>query len=107
MAEHTTLINYTVAREGVVESVTVRDTAQTDKYPSGWDYSLHLSTLGGVHLIRYDNAHEATKGHELHTTAAEYEVEFPGMWVLLARFYAEANAVWSIVGYDPSDVRPL
>ena len=42
-------------------------------------------------LRRYDNAHEDTKGHELHI-APEPEpvtVEFPGMIELYDRFWAE------------------
>jgi len=39
----------------------------TETYPSGWKYTLHLGTLEDLTLVRYDNAHEDTKGHELHT----------------------------------------
>jgi len=41
---------------GHVESVTV---IRTDSvvYPSGWNYSLHYGEIGGLTLIRYDNAH--------------------------------------------------
>lgn len=37
------------------------------QYPSGWDYSLHLGEVGGDTVLRDDNAHERTKGHERHT----------------------------------------
>lgn len=106
MADHTTYLNYTVTRAGLVESVTVRQTAQTDKYPSGWDYSFHLGTLGGVDLLRYDNAHERTKSHELHVAGGDHHVSFPGMWNLLVRFYTEVDVFWQAVGVDPAPFRP-
>lgn len=49
-----------------------------DSYPSGWAYNLHYGTtepdpprtLDDGTIRRYDNAHEATKGHELHPAGA-------------------------------------
>lgn len=72
-----------------------------DGYPSGWRYALHygaldpeespVPTLADGTIRRYDNAHEDTKGHELHV-APDPEprtVEFPGMVELYERFWDE------------------
>ena len=68
-------------------------------YPSGWRYALHYGavapdaidgpTLADGTIRRYDNAHERTKGHELHL-APDPEptvVEFPGIEDLYERFW--------------------
>lgn len=89
--DYRTRVQYTsLGPAGLVESVTIRETTAPE-YPSGWDYSLHLGTVSGIDLLRYDNAHERTKGHELHTPAGDYEIEFPGMGVLLVRFRTEVE----------------
>lgn len=75
---------------GHVESVTVIRT-DSDAYPSGWNYSLHYGEIGGATLLRYDNAHELTKGHERHTNDAVKEIDFPGMDELIARFEDEID----------------
>lgn len=71
-----------------VESVTIRRTSD-ETYPSGWKYSLHYGEIGGETLLRYDNAHERTKGHERHTPSAVELIEFPGMEALYRRFKRE------------------
>jgi len=53
-----------------VVDVTIRKT-EDEKYPSGWDYSLHLGEVGSKTVLRYDNAHERSKGHERHTGEEE------------------------------------
>ncbi len=73
---------------GHVESVTIIRT-DADGYPSGWNYSLHYGEIGGVTLLRYDNAHERTKGHERHTPVGVEAIEFPGMELLYERFRRE------------------
>lgn len=70
-----------------------------DAYPSGWAYSLHYGatepdpprTLEDGTIRRYDNAHEATEGHELHAAPDPdpIPVEFPGMLRLWRRFWSE------------------
>lgn len=67
--------------------------------PSGWAYTLHYGTtdpnppqtLPDGTIRRYDNAHEDTKGHELHAAPdpEPAEIEFPGMAILWKRFWAE------------------
>ena len=78
-----------------------RRTTDTDAYPSGWKYTLHLGTLQDLTLIRYDNAHEDTKGHELHTAAGDADVEFPGMEELIVEFWASADEYWDTIGGNP------
>lgn len=88
---------------GLVERIKI---ARTDdpKYPCGWDYSLHFGALDqkeaaafGLEaeedgtILRYDNAHERTKGHERHTVDGVEHIEFPGMAELLSRFEHEVT----------------
>lgn len=90
MASYTTIEDWTDVEDGYVVSVTIRQTAH-EKYPSGWDYGLHLGVIGGETLLRYDNAHERTKGHERHTRDAVERIEFPGMLTLYDRFRREVE----------------
>ena len=67
----------------------------------GLEVRLHLGTLEDLTLLRYDNSHEDTKGHELHTAAGDVDAEFPGMEAVLAEFWASADEYWDAVGGDP------
>ena len=72
-----------------------------DAYPSGWRYALHYGavatdaidgpTLDDGTIRRYDNAHEDTKGHELHVAPdpTPTTIQFPGMVELYDRFWNE------------------
>lgn len=94
------LDGYTEARvydDGTVVRVSIRRT-NDDAYPSGWRYTLHYGalhagteTLDDGTIRRYDNAHEATKGHECHVVPdpEPRAVEFPGMEELYERFWDE------------------
>ena len=83
--------------DGTVVRVSVRRTTD-DAYISGWRYTFHYGrltpgpeTLDDGTIRRYDNAHEDTKGHELHV-APEPEprtIEFPGIEELYERFWDE------------------
>lgn len=73
---------------GHVESVTIIRT-DAEAYPSEWNDSLHYGEIGGRTLLRYDNAHERTKGHERHTPEGTETIEFPGMEALYRRFRRE------------------
>ena len=65
MASYTTVADWRDVESGYVVVVTIRRT-EAEAYPSGWDYSLHFGEVGGDTVLRYDNAHERTKGHERH-----------------------------------------
>lgn len=82
---------------GLVERVKIARTGDP-VHPSGWDYSLHFGARSpeaaaafGLEadddgtILRYDNAHERTKGHERHTAHEVERIEFPGMSELHAR----------------------
>ena len=78
--------------------VSVRRTTDS-AYPSGWRYTLHYGalvpdppqTLADGTIRRYDNAHEDTKGHELHVALDPdpQNIQFPGMIDLYKRFWRE------------------
>lgn len=53
------------------------------KHPEGLKYTLHLGTVGGETLVRYDNAHES---HHVHRGGEVEEIEFEGMTELVERF---------------------
>ncbi len=90
MASPTTIADWKDVEDGYVVDVTIRQT-EADKYPSGWDYGLHLGDVGGDTILRYDNAHEGTKGHERHTRDGVEVIQFPGMLALYDRFKREAE----------------
>lgn len=90
MAPSDTVEEYTRSTGDYVEHVRIRRT-DDEQYPSGWDYALHYGTTDGETLLRYDNAHERTKGHERHTPQGVEEIEFPGMTALLERFQEEVD----------------
>lgn len=91
MADDETLVQYTDEYEdGTIERVFVRTTTDS-AYPSGWRYSLHYGTKDGETIVRYDNSHEDTKGHERHTSKGVDFIDFPGMRELLGQFYREVE----------------
>jgi len=78
MASYTTVVDWKDVEDGYVADVTIRQT-DAEMYPSGWDYGLHVGKISGDTILRYDNAHERTKGHERHTEDDVEYIEFPGM----------------------------
>jgi hypothetical protein len=92
MASYTTVEDWTDVEQGQVVDVTIRQTT-SERYPSGWNYSLHLGEVGGDTLLRYDNAHERTKGHERHTREGVETIEFPGMLALYDRRVTDRREV--------------
>lgn len=91
MADDETLVQYTDEHEnGTIERVFIRRTTD-DSYPSGWRYSLHYGTTEGKTIVRYDNAHEDTKGHERHVDEKTEIIDFPGMRELYERFLREVE----------------
>jgi hypothetical protein len=77
---------------GNVVSVTVYDASGWERFPSGVKYSMHYGTTDEETILRYDNHHSETKGHERHAGDAAGSVGFPGYEELLARFYTEVKA---------------
>ena len=90
MASYTTIADWQDVEAGYVVDVTIRQT-EAEEYPCGWDYSLHLGEVGGETVLRYDNAHERTTGHERHTRDGVEIIDFPGIDVLYDRFKREAE----------------
>lgn len=98
MASYTTIEDWQDVENGYVVNVTIRQT-KNEKYPSGWDYSLHFGEIGGCTILRYDNAHERTKGHERHTGNDVEIIDFPGMLKLYDRFKRETSKM-SPISWD-------
>lgn len=69
--------------------VVVRLVPRSEAYPEGVKYSMQYGTYDGTTILRYDNAHGSTKGHERHTPKGTEEIEFTGWRDLLARFRQE------------------
>ncbi len=92
MGEYETLREETSKDGPFITHVRIRKT-DDPKYPCGWDYALHFGTVEGTTLIRYDNAHERTKGHERHARNETEHIEFPGMFTLVERFENEIQAI--------------
>jgi hypothetical protein len=71
---------------------------ESDRHPSGWRYSLHYGLRAGTDapILRYDNAHEPSQGHERHTLDGVEEIDFPGMVALYDRFVREYNELRGI-----------
>lgn len=90
MVPFDTVEEYTRKDGTYVEHVRIRRT-DDEKYPSGWDYSLHYGTIDGETLLRYDNAHERAKGHERHSPDGTEAFQFPGMQELVERFHREVD----------------
>jgi len=62
----------------------------------------HLGEIGGDTILRYDNAHERTKGHEHHTRDDVETIQFPGMLLLYDRFKREVEEM-TPVSWDWSE----
>lgn len=92
MASYTTVADWRDVEDGFVVAVVIRRT-EDERYPSGWAYSLHLGEIGGDTVLRYDNAHERTKGHERHVADDVESIRFPWMLQLYDRFKREAEAL--------------
>lgn len=86
-----------VYEDDTVVRISIRRT-DDGTYPSGWRYTFHYGaltpgpdTLEDGTIQRYDNAHEETKGHELHAAPdpEPTRIEFPGIEDLYERFWDE------------------
>lgn len=78
--------------DGTVLKIEIRRT-NSKTHPSGWRYALHYGLRANEDspILRYDNAHERSKGHERHTLDGVEQIEFPGMVELYGRFVREYN----------------
>lgn len=75
--------------DGTVLRVRVLSVPESEKFPDGIKYRLHLGTEDGETLIRYDNSHGF---HERHTAAGRDETyQFPGYDAIQARFWEEVE----------------
>jgi|AntDeeMetageno51_2_1112566.scaffolds.fasta_scaffold00767_4 hypothetical protein len=106
MAGYTVLYEHRHIEAGLIEKVKLGYATDLDTNPSGTRYSMHLGTLEDITLVRYDNTHEATKGHEKHTGASETTIDFTDLESLLVAFYAEADAYWDEIDDADGPQRP-
>jgi len=95
MASYTTIEDWQAVEARYVADVTIRQTTD-EQYPCGWDHSFHLGRTDGTTILRYDNAHERSKGHERHTAEEVEPIEFPGLLDLYDRFTREAEEITSV-----------
>ncbi len=82
--------------DGTIIRIVIVRTAD-DAYPSGWRYTLHYGRVDGPAedtppdgtILRYDNVHEATKGHECHRgrTGETERVTFTGIEAVWRAFW--------------------
>lgn len=70
-------------------SISVRLVPASEAYPEGVKYRMHYGTYDGTTILRYDNSHEKTKGHERHVEGRTESIEFTGWEALLERFRSE------------------
>ncbi|PSP87816.1 hypothetical protein BRC90_09245 [Halobacteriales archaeon QS_4_69_34] len=90
MASSTTIEDWQDVAGNYVLDATIRTTT-AEGFPGRWKYSVHVEEIGGETVLRYDNAHERTKGHERHAADGVDEIEFSGLLDLYDRFTREAE----------------
>ncbi|POG54148.1 toxin-antitoxin system TumE family protein [Haloferax marisrubri] len=73
--------------------ISVWSVPESEAYPEGIKYSMHYGNKAGDTILRYDNAHPETKGHERHVGEdIDGDYEYPGSYVeVLQRFRREVN----------------
>jgi hypothetical protein len=78
---------------GRIARIKVWSVPASEAYPDGVKYRLHYGTTDGETVLRYDNSHAETKGHERHTRDGVDEgYEYPGRYrALLERFRTEVS----------------
>lgn len=92
MAPYHLVEDWSYTEDRKIVNVTIGTTDDVDAYPSGWRYALNYGTIDGETILRYDNAHEKTKGHEMHTDDDVEAVDFPGMTALYEQFLEVVRA---------------
>ncbi|MEY7851167.1 DUF6516 family protein [Natrarchaeobius sp. A-rgal3] len=84
------------------EVIVIYATSDVETYPSSIKYRMHLGTVDGLDLLRYDNSHSKTIGHEKHVATGDTEpVDFPGIEALLVEFWCEADQYWRADDVEP------
>lgn len=78
---------------GRIARVQVWSVPVSEAYPDGIKYRMHYGTTEGETIVRYDNSHGATKGHERHTSdGIDDEYTYPGsLEAVLSRFRSEVR----------------
>ncbi|ADJ16967.1 hypothetical protein HacjB3_18278 (plasmid) [Halalkalicoccus jeotgali B3] len=78
---------------GRIVRMNVWSVPASDAYPDGIKYRLHYGTGEGETILRYDNSHADTKGHERHTAdGVDGTYEYPGDYkAVLERFRTEVE----------------
>lgn len=79
---------------GRLVRIRVWEVPESEAYPDGIKYSSHYGDTDGNTILRYDNSHADTKGHERHTAdGVDESYEFPGEFrTLLQRFRTEVDS---------------
>lgn len=78
---------------GRIVRIEVWSVPESPAYPDGIKYRMHYGTTDGDTIVRYDNSHAETKGHERHTADGVDEgYEFPDDYrTVLERFRQEVS----------------
>ena len=78
-------------KTGRIVRIQVWSVPESDAYVDGIKYRMHYGTTHGETIIRYDNSHAETKGHERHTAdGVDDDYEYPGDYrTLLEQFRTE------------------
>jgi hypothetical protein len=75
--------------DGTILRVRILAVPESEKFPDGIKYRLHLGTEEGETLIRYDNSHG---DHERHTRdGLDQDYEFPGYDAVQQQFWQEID----------------
>jgi hypothetical protein len=80
-------------KTGRIVRIQVWAVPESEAYPDGIKYRMHYGTTIGETILRYDNSHAETKGHERHTTdGVDADYEYPSDYrTLLERFREEVD----------------
>lgn len=78
---------------GRIVRIQVWAVPESEAYPDGIKYRMQYGATHGETILRYDNSHAETKGHERHTAdGVDEDYEFPGDYrTLLDRFREEVD----------------
>lgn len=78
---------------GRIVRIQVWAVPESKAYPDGIKYRMHYGTTQGETILRYDNSHAKTKGHERHTAdRVDEDYEYPGDYRTLLEWFREEVA---------------